>query len=203
MITAFTHNECNCGVFEFIRGLHLSTVCVAVSAEASREHRQCFQSSRDHRTERCCTLCCHQGVFVVSVLFHFVISWRESCVMRFHFHKGAIVSMTKAMAVDESRYNVRVNWWVKLVSGFFIIYYPFFASIYDRTYKRRVNTKNTAMLSPFAIKRLRCLLFLGIILIVPLVFNNTLSCVTASLQVMWWHLCGKNWQDRHQMLQQP
>lgn len=31
-------------------------------------------------------------------------------------HKGAIIAMTKAMAVDESRYQVRVNWWVELAS---------------------------------------------------------------------------------------
>lgn len=35
----------------------------------------------------------------------------KSCpVMWCLLHKGAIISMTKAMAVDESRYNVRVNW---------------------------------------------------------------------------------------------
>ncbi len=31
-----------------------------------------------------------------------------------YVHKGAITAMTKAMAVDESRYQVRVNWWVTL-----------------------------------------------------------------------------------------
>lgn len=31
-------------------------------------------------------------------------------VMRRFLHKGAIISMTKAMAVDESQYHVRVNW---------------------------------------------------------------------------------------------
>lgn len=31
-----------------------------------------------------------------------------------YIHKGAVTAMTKAMAVDESRYQVRVNWWVKL-----------------------------------------------------------------------------------------
>lgn len=31
-------------------------------------------------------------------------------VMYCLLYKGAIISMTKAMAVDESQYNVRVNW---------------------------------------------------------------------------------------------
>ena len=31
-------------------------------------------------------------------------------VMSTFYHKGAIISMTKAMAVDESRFKVRVNW---------------------------------------------------------------------------------------------
>ncbi|KAI4821793.1 hypothetical protein KUCAC02_007376 [Chaenocephalus aceratus] len=36
-------------------------ICAAVPTTASGKHHKCLQSSGNHRSEKCCTICCHQG----------------------------------------------------------------------------------------------------------------------------------------------
>lgn len=111
-------------LFYFLTSFYyLGAVCTAVPAQNTRKHHQFGQPCRLNRSERRSSLCGNQGEFLCMCQMLKIIL--KVIAILPYIHQGAITAMTKAMAVDESRYQVRVNWWVTLsacLSCFLLLY---------------------------------------------------------------------------------